>query len=92
MEATEANSANTSERTADSQISTLRRVDHPCHDIPATTDARSTSVGSAAILRFVRPVAYQNFPQQLLPDALKDNNPLNILRIVNGERSKDVLQ
>ncbi|MGF2413532.1 aldehyde dehydrogenase (NADP(+)) [Ferruginibacter sp.] len=55
---------------------------------PATTDARSTSVGSAAILRFVRPVAYQNFPQHLLPDALKDNNPLNILRIVNGQKSK----
>ncbi len=58
---------------------------------PATTDAKSTSVGSAAILRFVRPVAYQNFPQQLLPHALKDNNPLNILRLFNGERSKDVL-
>jgi 2,5-dioxopentanoate dehydrogenase len=55
---------------------------------PATTDGRSTSVGTAAILRFVRPVAYQNFPQQLLPDELKDNNPLNILRIVNGERSQ----
>lgn len=55
---------------------------------PATTDARSTSVGSAAILRFVRPVAYQNFPQHLLPDALKDNNPLNILRIVNSKKSK----
>lgn len=55
---------------------------------PATTDGRSTSVGSAAILRFVRPVCYQNFPQNLLPDALKNNNPLNIYRLVNGERSK----
>ena len=56
---------------------------------PATTDARSTSVGSAAIFRFVRPVAYQNFPQQLLPNALKDNNPLNIFRIVNGEKNRN---
>lgn len=58
---------------------------------PATTDSRTTSVGTAAILRFVRPVAYQNFPQQLLPDALKDNNPLNISRIVNGVLSKAVI-
>jgi len=56
---------------------------------PATTDSRSTSVGTGAILRFVRPVAYQNFPQQLLPDAIKNGNPLNIVRIVNGVRSKD---
>lgn len=56
---------------------------------PSTTDARSTSVGTAAILRFVRPVAYQNFPQHLLPDALKNDNPLNILRIVNGVFSRE---
>jgi NADP-dependent aldehyde dehydrogenase len=58
---------------------------------PATTDARSTSVGTAAILRFVRPVAYQNFPQQLLPQALKNENPLNILRLVNGTFSRDAV-
>jgi len=58
---------------------------------PATTDSRSTSVGTAAILRFVRPVAYQNFPQQLLPDALKDSNPLNILRMVNGVSAREVI-
>jgi 2,5-dioxopentanoate dehydrogenase len=51
---------------------------------PATTDGRTTSVGTAAIQRFVRPVAYQNFPQHLLPDALKDTNPLHILRQING--------
>ncbi len=56
---------------------------------PATTDARSTSVGSAAVLRFTRPVAYQNFPQHLLPEVLQDNNPLKILRMVNGEYSKE---
>jgi NADP-dependent aldehyde dehydrogenase len=52
---------------------------------PATTDAGTTSVGSAAIRRFVRPVAYQNTPQELLPPALRDDNPLGIMRLVNGE-------
>jgi alpha-ketoglutaric semialdehyde dehydrogenase len=56
---------------------------------PATTDGRTTSVGTAAINRFVRPVAYQNFPQHLLPDTLKDSNPLHILRQVNGVFTKD---
>ena len=55
---------------------------------PATTDARSTSVGTTAINRFVRPVCYQDFPDQLLPDALKNNNPLAIWRKVNGEFTK----
>src|SRR4030095_12160309 len=41
---------------------------------PATTDSRSTSVGTAAILRFVRPVAYQGFPQPTLPLDLRDVN------------------
>lgn len=51
---------------------------------PASTDARFTSVGTAAIQRFVRPVCYQNFPNVLLPLALQDANPLNIPRTVNG--------
>jgi|APTNR8051073442_1049403.scaffolds.fasta_scaffold00454_9 NADP-dependent aldehyde dehydrogenase len=55
---------------------------------PATTDSRFTSVGTAAIRRFVRPVAFQDFPDALLPDALKRDNPLNIWRLVNGEWSK----
>ncbi len=55
---------------------------------PATTDARSTSVGTAAIKRFARPVCYQDFPASLLPDALKNNNPLNIWRLLNGEWTK----
>ncbi|MEM6773082.1 MAG: aldehyde dehydrogenase (NADP(+)), partial [Bacteroidota bacterium] len=38
---------------------------------PATTDARFTSVGTAAIKRFARPVAFQNWPEELLPDGLK---------------------
>ncbi|MGC4103988.1 aldehyde dehydrogenase (NADP(+)) [Ferruginibacter sp.] len=58
---------------------------------PATTDSRTTSVGTGAILRFVRPVAYQNFPQHLLPDELKDSNPLNTLRIVNGVHTRDAI-
>lgn len=56
---------------------------------PATTDNRFTSVGADAILRFVRPVAYQNAPASLLPDELQDNNPLGIWRKVNGVLGKD---
>lgn len=56
---------------------------------PATTDSRSTSVGSQAIYRFVRPVAYQNFPQELLPAELDNDNPLDIWRKVDGELTKD---
>jgi NADP-dependent aldehyde dehydrogenase len=54
---------------------------------PATSDSRFTSVGSNAIFRFVRPVCYQDFPQHLLPDELKDGNPLGIHRFVDGEIS-----
>lgn len=51
---------------------------------PATTDARTTSVGTAAIERFARPVAYQGFPDAALPPELRDANPLGIRRLVNG--------
>jgi NADP-dependent aldehyde dehydrogenase len=51
---------------------------------PATTAVGSTSVGMAAITRFLRPVAYQNVPESLLPDALKEANPLRIVRRVDG--------
>ncbi len=51
---------------------------------PATTDARYTSVGPDAIKRFCRPLSYQNFPDSLLPEELKEDNPLRIPRIVNG--------
>lgn len=66
-----------------------------CHSMvhggpfPATTDSRSTSVGTAAIKRFVRPVCYQNFSSALLPDELKDGNPLNIWRLVDGKYQKE---
>ena len=58
---------------------------------PATSDARTTSVGTAAIERFVRPVAYQNFPDQILPEELKNENPLNIWRLVNSKMSRERL-
>ncbi len=56
---------------------------------PATTDARFTSVGPDAIKRFARPLSYQNWDDALLPDELKDGNPLGLWRTVNGELSKD---
>jgi 2,5-dioxopentanoate dehydrogenase len=51
---------------------------------PATSDGRSTSVGGRAILRFVRPMCYQNFPDQALPPELREGNPLQIRRIEDG--------
>src|SRR5690606_26818390 len=59
---------------------------------PATTAPWSTSVGMMAIKRFMRPVAYQNIPPALLPDALKNENPLNILRIVNSEYTREPIK
>jgi alpha-ketoglutaric semialdehyde dehydrogenase len=53
---------------------------------PATSDARSTSVGTAAILRFLRPVCYQDFPDALLPTALQQDNPLRLRRLLDGQR------
>ncbi len=52
---------------------------------PATADGRSTSVGTRAIERFVRPVCYQNFPDAALPDELKEANPLRLWRLVDGK-------
>jgi NADP-dependent aldehyde dehydrogenase len=52
---------------------------------PATSDGRSTSVGSRAINRFVRPVCFQGFPDAALPDELKESNPLGIPRLVDGK-------
>ncbi len=58
---------------------------------PATTDSRSTSVGTEAVKRFLRPVAYQGFPQSLLPDPLRDLNSRKIWRMVDGDMSCDDL-
>lgn len=52
---------------------------------PATTDARFTSVGADAIKRFARPIAFQNWPDEFLPDELKNDNPLGIWRTVDSE-------
>ncbi|NBF12093.1 aldehyde dehydrogenase (NADP(+)) [Pseudomonas sp. Fl4BN1] len=53
---------------------------------PATSDSRSTSVGTAAIARFLRPVCYQNLPDALLPSAIRGDNPLKLSRLVDGQR------
>jgi 2,5-dioxopentanoate dehydrogenase len=52
---------------------------------PASTDGRFTAVGINAVKRWVRPVSFQNCPANLLPAALKDENPLGILRMVDGK-------
>ncbi|MBX7443786.1 MULTISPECIES: aldehyde dehydrogenase (NADP(+)) [unclassified Arthrobacter] len=52
---------------------------------PATSDSRTTSVGTLAINRFLRPVAYQNLPQELLPAPLQDDNPWHLNRHINGD-------
>jgi len=65
-----------------------------CHSMvhggpfPVTTASQTTSVGGNAIKRFVRPVSYQNFPADLLPDQLKDGNPLKIMRLIDGELTR----
>ena len=51
---------------------------------PATSDSRSTAVGTRAITRFARLVCYQNFPDAALPAELKEENPLGIWRLVDG--------
>lgn len=57
---------------------------------PATTDSKFTSVGTQSIYRFTRPVCFQNYPQQLLPAELRDENELGIWRMVNGSFTSDV--
>ena len=58
---------------------------------PATTDSRFTSVGADGIKRFARPICYQNWPDRLLPDELKNENPLGIWRTVDDQLRKDSL-
>ncbi len=59
---------------------------------PATTDSRTTSVGTNAIYRFTRAVCYQNYPDNLLPAALQNDNPLKIMRKVDGKYSNEVIK
>jgi NADP-dependent aldehyde dehydrogenase len=56
---------------------------------PATSDVRFTSVGTAAMLRFSRPVCYQGFPDALLPPELQRANPLGIQRLIDGKQTRD---
>ena len=56
---------------------------------PATSDGRSTSVGTAAIERFLRPVSYQSLPDALLPAALKAGNPWKLPRLADGKHQVD---
>jgi alpha-ketoglutaric semialdehyde dehydrogenase len=58
---------------------------------PATSDSRATSVGTYSIYRFVRPVCYQDFPQASLPEELKNENPLGIWRMVDGQFTRDAV-
>jgi NADP-dependent aldehyde dehydrogenase len=56
---------------------------------PSTSDGRSSSVGTRAILRFARPVCFQDYPDAALPKELQRANPLGILRLVNGKLTRD---
>jgi 2,5-dioxopentanoate dehydrogenase len=68
-----------------------------CHSMvhggpyPASTDVKSTSVGSLAIERFIRPISYQGLPDSLLPPALQNANPLSINRLVDGKWKNSAL-
>jgi NADP-dependent aldehyde dehydrogenase len=58
---------------------------------PASTDSRFTAVGINSIKRWVRPFSFQNWPNRLLPDALKNENPLGISRVVDGKVTKNLV-
>lgn len=67
-------------------------VSHAIHHggpYPASSDVRFTSVGTAAIFRFARPVCYQACPPALLPPELRDENPLGISRLIDGRATRD---
>lgn len=67
----------------------------PCNAVhhggpyPATTDARTTSIGTTALERFVRPICFQDFPDAALPPELRDDNPRHVWRLVDGHMTKD---
>ena len=54
---------------------------------PASTDSRFTAVGIHSIKRWVRPFSYQDWPNNLLPDELKNENPLGISRLLNNDQT-----
>ena len=55
---------------------------------PASTDTRFTSVGTSSIERWLRPICFQDCPAEFLPEALKDDNPLQIFRTLNNKITK----
>lgn len=69
-----------------------------CHSMvhggpfPATTASQSTSVGTGAIKRFVRPVCFQDYPDAILPEALKNENTMNIWRLLNGTLTQNKIK
>lgn len=63
---------------------TVSYAQHHGGPYPATTAPAATSVGTGAIGRFMRPVAYQGAPDAVLPPALQESNPWNIIRRVDG--------
>ena len=69
-----------------------------CHSMvhggpfPATSDVRFTSVGTAAIDRFLRPLCLQDYPEELLPEPLQNKNPLALWRLINGEKTKGTIE
>ena len=58
---------------------------------PATTDAQHTSIGTAGISRWGRPISFQGTPDELLPDELKSGNPLGLMRLVDGTWTRDAV-
>jgi NADP-dependent aldehyde dehydrogenase len=67
-------------------------VSHAIHHggpYPATADPKFTSVGTAAILRFLRPICFQNFPDEALQPELQDENPRKIWRTIDGQFTRD---
>lgn len=58
---------------------------------PAATPNADTSVGHQAVYRFTRMACFQNTPQEFLPSALKNSNPLNIYRIIDGQYTNEVV-
>ncbi len=68
-----------------------------CHSIhhggpyPAATHSHFTSVGTRTILKFTRPVCYQDWPDASLPPELQNVNPCGVMRLVNGELTRDSL-
>lgn len=69
-------------------------VTHAMHHggpYPAATDSRATSVGTTAILRFARPVCFQDVPPALLPEELRDENPRRLWRRIDGRLTQEAL-